>query len=153
MIFKIMKAEEWTWPPEDLSQIRILGHRFSQASLCSGRGRQCIFVERRSILLPACSIGLVPLISRQARFSGAGLLFISNYCLLSYSAVSSFPMMLLTFSLKRVLSLLGSEASSTQGVAAPPLCFGERAGILLILSSDLGWPQPSENKELWRQVH
>lgn len=114
------ESRGWTsWHIEDLFQSITLEHRFLQAGLCSGIWRQYIFSERHSILIPACSVGMVPLINGRARFSGAGLLFLSNYCLLSYSAVSSFPMMLLMFSLKRVFTLLGSEASFIRGGRSP----------------------------------
>ena len=89
------------------------------------------------VLLPAHRTGMVPLIRGQACFSGTGPRFLNNHCLLSYSAVGSFPMLLLTFSLKRALSLLGSEASFIQKRCEPPtptrtVDHGETAGLLLI---------------------
>lgn len=67
-------------------------------------------------------------------------------------------MMLLTFSLKRALSLLGSEASFIQKRCEPPtptrtVDHGERAGLLLISHSDLSWPQSCENKETGGRVN
>lgn len=96
------------------------GMQISAAGHCSGDWRQCIITERH-VPLPARSAGMVPLISGQACCSGGSLFYLSNYCLLSYSAVSSFPMMLLTLSLKRAFSLLDLASSNQGGCGPSPL--------------------------------